>query len=62
MTRKVITSSIAAACLAGSAWAQTAPAPGANAPGQSQAPRTCATQGVPGVPAVERLADGTGSR
>jgi enterochelin esterase-like enzyme len=56
MPRKVITSSLAAACLAGSAWAQSAPAP--NGQGQPQAPRTCASQGVAPMPSVERLADG----
>ena len=57
MTLKVIGSSITVVCLAGSAWAQ-APTPGPNAQGQPQAPRTCASQGVPGMPSVERLADG----
>ena len=56
MISKLLTSSFAAACLAGSAWAQAAPAP--NAAAQAQGPRTCASQGVPSVPSTERLADG----
>jgi enterochelin esterase-like enzyme len=58
MTSKVITSCIAMACVASSAWSQPTPAPGANAPGQPQAPATCASQGAPSVPSIERLADG----
>lgn len=57
MTGRLITSTIAAVCLAGSAWAQAAPAPG-NAPVPPQGPRSCASQGVSAVPSVERLADG----
>ena len=52
MTGKTIISSLAAACLAGSAWAQAAP----NA--QPQAPATCASRGAARVPSPERLADG----
>ena len=56
MTSKVLTSALAAACLAGSAWAQAPAAP--NAQGQPQAPATCASQGAPAVVSPERLTDG----
>jgi enterochelin esterase-like enzyme len=57
MTGKVITSSMALACLASAAAAQPNPAPAPNPQGQ-QAPATCASQGAVNVPSIERLADG----